>query len=129
MACQVFVHHLHHFKLLPTGITGQFLLGWCWTMLSLQVVDQGLLHCVATVAGLTSMALFLSTGLFMQDLPTLTSVTCFSRVGSHVLIQGPGTLEGLTAESTVNISSPDIRHLKWYLIPTGSGWNPHSLTS
>ena len=136
MACQVFAHCLYHFELLSTGSTGQFLLCWCWTMLSLQMMDQGLLCCVATVAGLIPMALFLSTGFLMQfqhysrckDLPTPTRVTCFPSMCSHMPLQGPGTLEGLTAEGTVGISSPDIRHLKRYLILTGTGWNPHFLT-
>ena len=33
-------------------------------------------------------------------------------MGSHMPLQGPGTFEGLMAEGTVGISSPDIRHLK-----------------
>ena len=105
--------------LLSTGSTSQFLLCWCWTMLSLQMMDQGLLCSVAMVAGLTPMALFLSTGFLMQlqhysrckDLPTLTRVTCFPSMGSHMPLQGPGTLEGLMAKGTVGISSLDIRHL------------------
>ena len=105
MACQVFTRGLYHLELLSTGSTGQFLLCWSWTMLSLQMMDQGLLCCIATVAGLTPVALFLSTRLLMQlqhysqckDLPTLTGVTCFPSMGSHMPLQGPGTLEGLMA--------------------------------
>ena len=136
MACQVVAHSLYHLKLLSIGSTGQFLLCWSWTMLSLQMRDQGLLCCIATVAGLMPEALFLSTRLLMQlqhfsqckDLPTLTGVTCFPSMGFHMSLQGPGTLEGLMAEGTVGISSPDIRFIKRYLLPTGTGWHPHPLT-
>ena len=136
MASQVLTHCLYHFELLSTGSTGQFLLCWHWTMFSLQMMDQGLLCCVATVAGLTPMALFLSTRLLMQlqhyssckDLPAPARVTRFPVWVLICHFRDPGTLEGLMAEGTVGISSPDIRHLKRYLIPTGTGWNPHFLT-
>ena len=54
MACQVFAHGLHHLELLATSSTGQFLLCWSWTMLSLQMMDQGLLCCIAKVMPYTN---------------------------------------------------------------------------